>query len=87
MILKRICYAYPSSANASKLGYARSGCYYIQLHKEENDGSPSLVAASATTDLKECERIARDMRWTAWSRYSKRLDPADEQFRNLGAAA
>lgn len=71
MTLKRINYAYPTSAAASSYGHGSTGCYYISLHDSESDvGKP--IPTSATVDLKECDRAARDIHWAQFSTYSKR---------------
>jgi len=42
-ILKDIAYAYPTSENAEKLGFADTGCYYIEITYIGVEGSDQCV--------------------------------------------
>lgn len=37
MIVKELSYAYPSSTMAKKLGFARTGCYFVTTGEEDAD--------------------------------------------------
>lgn len=80
MTLKSIGYAYPTSDIAERLCRSKAGCYFIKMKESETDTNGKLVPI-AYDCLKSASRAARDMHWAAWSRYSRRLDPADEQWR------
>jgi hypothetical protein len=43
-ILKEISYAYPTSENAEKLGFADTGCYHIQITYIGVEGSDQCVS-------------------------------------------
>ena len=70
-MLKSICYAYPTSTMAEKLNRYNDGCYFIEFTECESKPAKSFYPI-AFSDLKECDRVARDMHWAAFSRYSRR---------------
>lgn len=56
-ILKTIAYAYPSSENAVKLGFAKTGCYYIELIRNKFHEPILETGAISATDAELLSRF------------------------------
>jgi hypothetical protein len=65
---KYIDYAYPTSPMAKKLGFAATGCYFIQLTKHANTympvGTPNVGFATKAEAAAHAETLPQE--WNAF---------------------
>jgi hypothetical protein len=67
---KLIGYAYPSSATAERLGFAKTGCWFIGTDLPEQESpKPSQVAELGFLSRQEVETAVAeiDLPWSPWT--------------------
>ncbi len=67
---KAICYAYPTSTNAKRLGRARQGCYHIEVKAHYSEARCKRIEGPFDS-LAQAEAAASQIA-ADWSPYSMR---------------